>query len=293
MSFWFYRDSFGGKTYETLFGGPNGYEIDSKPGATNTPNLYLYSNGGRTGAYLTGKWNHVVFVRTPSDSRLYLNGALLITGTAGTNPAGSYYLGSRNNTSTQNFNGRIDELMIYNRALSTGEIQFLYASNLTKNTSNRRLFTTNRISFNSSFSYSGRIQDAVGYSSGTLARGVTIDGVPPSSVSILTPSSGGSFNTGNVQIRWLASIDTGAGMSGYSRMVSRTGNFSTVDFSGITTNTGININGLLDTTYYLSIGAYDIAGNANTPTVESFSLDSVPPTIGTPTIFTGYTMSLS
>ena len=171
----------------------------------NAPVLQLISRGSRTGAYQTGVWNHIVFMRTASDSKLYLNGNLLITGTAGSNPAGNYFIGAWNVNTSQNFKGKVDELMIYNRILTTGEIQFLYASNLTRYDINRRMFTTNRTNYNSSFAYSGRAQDLAGGSSGTLTRTVTIDGVPPTlAFTGATPTNGalmaGSIFTGQIDI---------------------------------------------------------------------------------------------
>lgn len=43
ISLRFYRDSFGADGYETLIGGPGGFELDTKAGAVNTPILRLYS----------------------------------------------------------------------------------------------------------------------------------------------------------------------------------------------------------------------------------------------------------
>ena len=36
---------FGSKTYGTLYGGPSGFEIESKRGGTNSPLLVAYSWG--------------------------------------------------------------------------------------------------------------------------------------------------------------------------------------------------------------------------------------------------------
>ena len=38
------------KGYETIFGGPSGFELEMKPGSTNTPTIRIYSWGGNAGS---------------------------------------------------------------------------------------------------------------------------------------------------------------------------------------------------------------------------------------------------
>lgn len=85
--------------------------------------------------------------------------------------------------------------MVYNRTLSTGEIQFLYNSNLTKYDTSTWTFTTNRNNLDTSFSYSGQVKDLAGGMTGTTTRSITIDSVPPSIVFTgTTPAQGATIS---------------------------------------------------------------------------------------------------
>ncbi len=87
--------------------------------------------------------------------------------------------------------------MIYNRTLNTGEIQFLYNSNLTKYDTNRWTFTTNRNNLDTSFSYSGRVKDLAGGATGTETRTITIDSIPPRIIFTGTTPANGAMISGN------------------------------------------------------------------------------------------------
>jgi hypothetical protein len=78
----------------------------------------------------TDTWYHIVSVRVNAEMRLYINGVLIAT--TSTNLTEPYYgtdpnaiLGARCNL-TQPFNGVIDDVVIYNRALNLTEIEELY-----------------------------------------------------------------------------------------------------------------------------------------------------------------------
>ena len=88
-------------------------------------------SGGLTSSTAGGQWQHVVLVRnaTTKEVRGYLNGAPALTSTYALPPAANTYnvnIG-RNPASTQRFKGLIDEVRIYNRALSAAEVQSLHA----------------------------------------------------------------------------------------------------------------------------------------------------------------------
>lgn len=77
---------------------------------------------------ITG-WTHVAVVYTNRQPKLYLNGVLVRTGlTSGNSSCPSTWLGERGAlTANQGFYaGLLDEVSIYNRALSTEEIQTIY-----------------------------------------------------------------------------------------------------------------------------------------------------------------------
>lgn len=126
ISFWFYKDSFGTDSWESLFGGPSALiGIQSKANTVNIPVLTLTGRSSAQIPYAVNQWNHVVFTRSESESKLYLNGNLSITSISGSVPLGEYFIGSSVDNYTQNFKGRIDDFRIYNRVFSDAEATLL------------------------------------------------------------------------------------------------------------------------------------------------------------------------
>lgn len=77
-----------------------------------------------------GEWSHVAVVNSPSWSapKIYINGAEATISTQSQEPnigSGTFYIGGYSG-SNYNFNGTIDEVMVFSRALSAGEIRLLY-----------------------------------------------------------------------------------------------------------------------------------------------------------------------
>lgn len=81
------------------------------------------------------RWYHLVMVRNTSILALYVDGVLVASASvAGKTPGytggpGGYsgFIGKRTGAITQNFNGKIDDVRIYDRALSPAEIAQLYS----------------------------------------------------------------------------------------------------------------------------------------------------------------------
>ncbi|MDH3324956.1 MAG: hypothetical protein OEL89_04925, partial [Candidatus Peregrinibacteria bacterium] len=114
--------------------------------STNNLNVVLYDNGGISSyvseisdeALSTGEWHHVLATYDGTGStgiKLYIDGGLassstVITGTytAMANTSRSLEIGRQRNDSGSQvyFNGKIDEALIYNRALSATEITDIY-----------------------------------------------------------------------------------------------------------------------------------------------------------------------
>lgn len=104
-----------------------------------------YNTATFTGSTITQQtWTHVCLVVTPSMLIQYINGAVVgyqythingvITNVASTSaPICIMYLGA-NSTGTQPFKGYIDDVRIYNRALSGDQIKQLYLNNATTTT---------------------------------------------------------------------------------------------------------------------------------------------------------------
>ena len=83
------------------------------------------------GSILTNAWTHLAGTYDRQFIRLYING-VEVTNTAATSPIpiSTEYIGIGRHASftTRNFDGLIDEVSIYNRALSAGEIATIHAA---------------------------------------------------------------------------------------------------------------------------------------------------------------------
>ncbi len=127
MNCWIYHDdTWSSKPYETIFGGPSGFELEAKPASTNSPSLYAYSWGGGQATYELNKWNMITMTRDASETKFYINGELKITGSAGTIPSGNYFIGAWRSSSEQNYKGRISDFRLYSAVLSEEDIKMLY-----------------------------------------------------------------------------------------------------------------------------------------------------------------------
>jgi hypothetical protein len=77
----------------------------------------------------TNAWNHIVGVIDGSTSTLYLNGSSVGTGTVTDAGSHNLYIGADNDIGTlgQVFEGKIDQVRIFDKALSSSEVSTLYA----------------------------------------------------------------------------------------------------------------------------------------------------------------------
>ena len=103
---------------------------------TANRNLIIYhgSSQWQIGAQLSdvaGDWHHISVVRSGTTMTIYLDGAVIRTATWNNAPvSGNGHLnigGDRTATSSYVFKGLIDDLRIYDRALTPAEVQTLYA----------------------------------------------------------------------------------------------------------------------------------------------------------------------
>jgi len=123
---------FGNDTTQYLFLTPSS--------GSGTLRFAISTNGNAAGAEQileaaplpVGQWRHVAVTRNGNTVRLYTNGVLAVSGTvtiapANFNPALNY-LGDSQYAADPFFNGRLDEMFIYNYALSSTEITRLAAN---------------------------------------------------------------------------------------------------------------------------------------------------------------------
>lgn len=89
-------------------------------------------NGGSilmtsTNAIATSTWNHVTVSYTGSSAAMYLNGSLNVEDTSGTIVSNTNNILISDSLSASNFfDGIMDEVRVYNRALSAAEVKYLY-----------------------------------------------------------------------------------------------------------------------------------------------------------------------
>jgi len=80
------------------------------------------------------RWHHLVWTVSGPSYSVYEDGVLIGSGggCSDYNEASYMSIGARNNSATNGFNGRIDEVIFLNRSVSSSEVQMLYMSGLTK-----------------------------------------------------------------------------------------------------------------------------------------------------------------
>ena len=126
VSVWTYKTSIGTKNYQTILGGPSGFELEARSSSSTSPLYRIHNWGGGTTAYEFNKWNLFTFVHTDSNSKLYVNCELKITGTSANIPTGNYYIGAWNSVTGQNYEGLMSDFRIYCTALDADAIRQLY-----------------------------------------------------------------------------------------------------------------------------------------------------------------------
>ena len=128
INLWFYKSSLGSKSYETLFGGPSGFEMDTRSGSSSTLSLYMASTRGGNvfSPFEFNKWYMVTMTRDETNELYYVNGELKKTITAKSMPTGNYFIGAWQTNSKQNYKGLLSDFRIYNTVLSASDILELY-----------------------------------------------------------------------------------------------------------------------------------------------------------------------
>ena len=151
ISTWIKLNGYGETSYGRVFDKENGNSdgwnfFVGNAAATNLGSIaYLHHGIGSYGVWSSptnsitvGNWYHAVMVydRTSylNDPVFYINGALVATTENQSPPAGamdndnlrSVFIGNSNAAAERTFNGSIDDVRVYNRALSAGEIKMLY-----------------------------------------------------------------------------------------------------------------------------------------------------------------------
>lgn len=126
ISVWVNKAVIGTKNYQTIYGGPSGFELEARSSSSTSPLFRIHNWGGGTTAYAFNTWNHFCFVHSSTDSKLYVNGELKITGTSVAIPSGNYFIGAWKTATQQNFEGKMSDFRIYATSLTADDVLAIY-----------------------------------------------------------------------------------------------------------------------------------------------------------------------
>lgn len=130
INLWFKKDTLGSKNYETLFGGPSGFEMDARAGSATTLSLYMAStrSGNRNAvtSMSLGNWYMITMTRDDTKEKYYVNGIYQSEIDAKAMPTGVYRIGAWASNTGQNYYGLISDFRIYATALSADDVLQLY-----------------------------------------------------------------------------------------------------------------------------------------------------------------------
>jgi Concanavalin A-like lectin/glucanases superfamily len=139
LSCWVKPDKLNQNAVFLYYGNPaqDGYGLLMSNGQCNVGNNQAVLLGGvncdlmgSSQSFLNTDWSYLTLVKQDNTFMLYVNGVLKITRTGQANqPAGRITIGGHNFPTTYNgyYAGKIDEVRVYNRALSSSEVATLYA----------------------------------------------------------------------------------------------------------------------------------------------------------------------
>ena len=134
ISFWVKMDSSSSQNTGILSTWNNGSDylegITIRGGAASTNFILAVGSVNHTIAALNTNWSHITVVYDGTYYQVYFNGSQVLTDIAvqsGIEQLSNIQLGARHTpTDTQYFNGAIDQVRIFNKALSSSEVTTLY-----------------------------------------------------------------------------------------------------------------------------------------------------------------------
>ena len=112
----------------TAFESDGKFNIWFSNGKLNIDNTQTQSDIHQVGNISTNTWYHVCVVNNSGTTSLYLNGYFLANTTQGLSLGGTIHIGGYIPFNVQYLNGNVDEIGIWNRALSVAEVNQLYNS---------------------------------------------------------------------------------------------------------------------------------------------------------------------
>jgi hypothetical protein len=136
MAFWFQVEAFQNTWEAFMAKGDNSYRTSRGGGTGDATHMGISgtSVGGGSGWFngtvivTGGQWHHMAAVYDGSEGRIYIDGVLDVTspGTGQINISNyDFWIGNNSQQTGRFFHGLLDEVMIYDRALSDPEIRYL------------------------------------------------------------------------------------------------------------------------------------------------------------------------
>ncbi|MCD6216047.1 MAG: hypothetical protein J7J92_03165, partial [Candidatus Aenigmarchaeota archaeon] len=154
------------------------------------------------------------------------------------------------------FNGTIDEVRIWNRALSPEEINASYNAGL------HRLEHNFTDLAEGNHNFTAYAVDAAGNKNNTETRTITVDTTGPNAPTGLSPANDTYTNNASITFSWTAPSDVGcSSVSEYNWSLYSDASCSVLNETNLTSNTNIT-KSLSSGTYYWRVRATDALGNA-------------------------------
>jgi hypothetical protein len=234
--------------------------------------------------YVTGQWQNFVFTYNGTSKLIYRNGVLAASTTQASTTGSGFYIGRYGGYTTGEFQGAVDEVQIYDRALSASEIQSLYFSRIavtnwqldgvnqnptrqntgTLTTSSITMSTYHAVIFLSTMQYC-LTNDYLSGSLNSITASPTSDSWYDSGASITTTlNNAWSVAPGQSRQNLLAYFNGTA-----TTTISRTGNGTTSFITDMTTYRRVNDTAVAQ--YYLTVtGGNAIAYGTASPTSDNW-----------------------
>ncbi|MBI5881034.1 hypothetical protein HZB90_02795, partial [archaeon] len=196
MAAWFKRQDVSGRR-DLIYAGWR--QLDT---LNNQPIAYMYNGSWQYvmgGTIYADRWHQEVSTcdEGTRNFSLYLDGVLvdskIVSGTIGATT--SYYLGG-SSASAYNFTGAIDEVMMWNRALSPQEVNATYANQLYALQRNFTGLSSGRVN------YTASVVDMAGNYNTTGYRNYSVNWLPNVSGMSISSSSGTNYTNENISITY-------------------------------------------------------------------------------------------
>jgi len=171
-----------------------------------TPTSFAFTKSDGVGGYMEesclhglsnlNEWHYICLTWNITNSRFYLDAVALELednpdmGGVNPTPTDDLLIGRRLGTSSMDFNGTIDELMIFNRSLNASEIEMLYWAGVV----NGHTMNSSRTTRNDNWTLGIKAGDYEGWSSETNSSGVLVKNALPVISSLVLNSTNVSTN---------------------------------------------------------------------------------------------------